>query len=313
MNANPMTEQVNRLIANRLAAGCELFLPGVGSLYVEQRGARRLDDRCVAPPCRTVNFIAQEQGTSLVDEIARAARCEPEKAQEIYDRWLDAVLGERTLTIEGVGELRGSRFNPDPEFDLLLNPQGRTPVTVKTKRHDRTLWVALLAIVAAAAIGYFAFFAGNRPLPESVRSLWQGEAESEEPIQRVDLSTGMLVDAATGEPLADSVENAAPVRPAQAVPEQPAAVEEPRAQGSVESPARFVPGRHYVVCGVFAEAKNAARAVAEAESGGLTCGVYRFNGKLLVSPFESDDLAACQRFMRAHRAQWPDVWTYSAR
>ena len=313
MNANSMTEQVNRLIANRLAAGCELFLPGVGALYVEQRGARRLDSRYVAPPCRLVHFVAQEQGVSLVDEIARAARCEPAKAQEIYDRWLDAVLGERTLTIEGVGELRGNRFDPDPEFDMVLNPQGRTPVKVKNKRGNCILWILLLLLVAAV-VGYFAFFAENRQLPKSVRAWWGGQAEPEEPIERVDLATGLLVTPPAAEsaaPAADSTKTAAPAQPAAPQPTGEAS----RPQGSVQAPARFVPGRHYVVYGVFGEPENATRAVAEvaAADGALVCNVYRFNNKLLVSPFESDDLAACQRFVRAHRAQWPDVWTYSAR
>ena len=164
-----MTEQVNRLIANRLAAGCELFLPGVGSLYVEQRGARRLDDERVVPPCRAVNFTTQEQGVSLIDEIVRAAHCDHEKAQSIYDRWLDSVVGERTLTISGVGELKGNRFNSDPEFEMVLNPYGFDPVRIREKRGDCALWIALLAVVSALAIGYFAFFAERIELPEPVR------------------------------------------------------------------------------------------------------------------------------------------------
>ncbi len=132
MNENPMTEQVNRLIGNRLAAGCELFLPGVGSLYTDQRGARRVSKRMVEPPCRVVLFTPQERGASLVDEIAGAARCDVDRAQSIYDRWLDNVLGENTLTIDGVGELRFRNFTPDEEFDLLLNPQGHAPVKMRS-------------------------------------------------------------------------------------------------------------------------------------------------------------------------------------
>ena len=33
MNANPMEEQIGRLVGNLLAGGGEIFLPGVGSLY----------------------------------------------------------------------------------------------------------------------------------------------------------------------------------------------------------------------------------------------------------------------------------------
>ena len=38
MNANPMEEQIGRLVGNLLAGGGEIFLPGVGSLYTERQG-----------------------------------------------------------------------------------------------------------------------------------------------------------------------------------------------------------------------------------------------------------------------------------
>ena len=76
-----------------------------------------------------------------------------------------------------------------------------------------------------------------------------------------------------------------------------------------------MPGRNYVVAGVYAQPENAADGIAKIRAADptLKCTVYRFRGKLMVSPFESDELAACQRFMRAHRSQWPDIWTYTAR
>lgn len=74
MNANPMEEQIGRLVGNLLAGGGEIFLPGVGSLYTERQGARRLNRRTVLPPSRTVAFTSQQRGVSLVDEIARVMR-----------------------------------------------------------------------------------------------------------------------------------------------------------------------------------------------------------------------------------------------
>ena len=69
-----MDAQVNRLAGNLLAAGGELYLPGVGSLCVRFRGARRLSARLVEPPSREVVFTSQQRGVSLVDEIARVLR-----------------------------------------------------------------------------------------------------------------------------------------------------------------------------------------------------------------------------------------------
>lgn len=74
MTQYPMVDQVNRLAGNLLAAGGELYLPGVGSLCVRFRGARRLSARLVEPPSREVVFTSQQRGVSLVDEIARVLR-----------------------------------------------------------------------------------------------------------------------------------------------------------------------------------------------------------------------------------------------
>ena len=160
MNANPMEEQIGRLVGNLLAGGGEIFLPGVGSLYTERQGARRLNRRTVLPPSRTVAFTSQQRGVSLVDEIARVMREaggyeNPEaEAQAVYDRWIARVHRADLLTVEGVGELKFKNFIPDEAFDLRLNPQGREPVRVRVQRRfDWPLWVGIAAIGIAAVYG----------------------------------------------------------------------------------------------------------------------------------------------------------------
>ena len=160
MNANPMEEQIGRLVGNLLAGGGEIFLPGVGSLYTERQGARRLNRRTVLPPSRTVAFTSQQRGVSLVDEIARVMREaggyeNPEaEAQAVYDRWIARVHRVDLLTVEGVGELKFKNFIPDEAFDLRLNPQGREPVRVRVQRRfDWPLWVGIAAIGIAAVYG----------------------------------------------------------------------------------------------------------------------------------------------------------------
>ena len=155
MNANPMTGQVGKLVGNLLAGGGAVFLPGVGSLYVERRGARRIDRRHVVPPCRTVLFTSQQRGPSLVEEIARVLRVngvQPEnplpEAQQVYDRWTAAAQTDGTLTVEGVGTLRFKDFKLDEAFDRRLNPQGHAPVRVRApRRFDAVLWIGIAAIV----------------------------------------------------------------------------------------------------------------------------------------------------------------------
>ena len=83
MSNYPMVDEVNRLVGNLLAAGSGVFLPGVGSLFVERRGARRLSKRSVQPPCRVVSFSSQQQGVSLADELARTLHCDAAGAQDV--------------------------------------------------------------------------------------------------------------------------------------------------------------------------------------------------------------------------------------
>lgn len=95
------------------------------------------------------------------------------------------------------------------------------------------------------------------------------------------------------------------------------AVREPaeRTAGSEPGAVRMTSGRHYVVMGVFSSEQNAERAAREAsaEEVAMTCGIYRFGAKFMVSPFESDDPEACRLFISAHAERFPGMWTYTAR
>ena len=183
-----MVDQVNRLAGNLLAAGGELYLPGVGSLCVRFRGARRLSARLVEPPSREVVFTSQQRGVSLVDEIARVLRdaapaetpCSdtdgtpvsssasvvssapvaPQReqaqvasqARDIYDRWLSRTQQDGVLTIEGVGVLKFKNFTPDEAFDRRINPQGHAPVRIhRPRRFDGAMWIGIAAIVFVVA------------------------------------------------------------------------------------------------------------------------------------------------------------------
>lgn len=89
----------------------------------------------------------------------------------------------------------------------------------------------------------------------------------------------------------------------------------PASRPAGTEPASMTSKRSYVVLGVFSTPENAARAARNAASGdvAVTCGVYRFGAKFMVSPFESDDPEACALFIRAHAERFPGMWTYTAR
>lgn len=300
MNANPMEEQIGRLVGNLLAGGGEIFLPGVGSLYTERQGARRLNRRTVLPPSRTVAFTSQQRGVSLVDEIARVMREaggyeNPEaEAQAVYDRWIARVHRADLLTVEGVGELKFKNFIPDEAFDLRLNPQGREPVRVRVQRRfDWPLWVGIAAIGIAAVYGGREFLLLYPEAPEAA-------AVTEIPAASDSFGTVEAPDALVEAPPTErSVAGESAAHPAQ---EQ-------------DAPTALLSGRHYVVLGVFSTEENARRAVRETEAreSALRCRIYRFGGKFMVSPFSSDDAGACAQFIRVQDGRFPDMWTYTAR
>ena len=71
-----------------LISGRGVHLPGVGTLFIERQGARRIDKRRLLSPRNVVTFSSQAEAPSLVDEIVSIAGCPQEQAQDIYERWI---------------------------------------------------------------------------------------------------------------------------------------------------------------------------------------------------------------------------------
>ena len=317
MSNYPMVDEVNRLVGNLLAAGSGVFLPGVGSLFVERRGARRLSKRSVQPPCRVVSFSSQQQGVSLADELARTLHCDAAGAQDVYDRWLSRTREGDVLTIEGVGVLKFKNFTLAPAFDRLLNPQGHEPVRIKpARRLDWALWVGIAAIGIAAVYGGREFLLLYPEAPEAA-------AVTEIPAASDSFGTVEAPDALVEAPPTErsvAGESAAQAGGAASGASVPDAAPEPETAEThpaqeQDAPTALLSGRHYVVLGVFSTEENARRAVRETEAreSALRCRIYRFGGKFMVSPFSSDDAGACAQFIRVQDGRFPDMWTYTAR
>ncbi|MEG0498839.1 MAG: hypothetical protein RR522_03070, partial [Alistipes sp.] len=77
----------------------------------------------------------------------------------------------------------------------------------------------------------------------------------------------------------------------------------------------LVKGHSYAVLGVYSTEKNAQYAAREAlkTDASLSCGVYTFGAKYLVSIYASDDAAACEAFAQRQRDNFPDVWCHKSR
>ncbi|MDE5622278.1 MAG: hypothetical protein K2I59_04740, partial [Alistipes sp.] len=227
-------------------------------------------------------------------------------------------------------------------------PQGREPVRVKpVRRVDWVLWFGIAAIVGV--LGFVTFWwlcertvSMNPELGPAARTHVVVPAESadtevtatvpdgevaEEPSDPVSADSGAVARSTAGDVVGTDSVGAAGTAAAEdasgAAVGNAAAAGNTGDSGSVgraasataEHPAALVSGRKYVVLGVFSTPENAARAVESvgAKNGAMRCGIYRFGGKLMVSPFESDDADACTLFIRAHAGEFPDMWTYTAR
>lgn len=334
-----MVDEVNRLVGNLLAAGSGVFLPGVGSLFVERRGAKRLSKRSVQPPCRVVSFSSQQQGVSLADELARTLHCDAAGAQDVYDRWLSRTREGDVLTIEGVGVLKFKNFTLAPAFDRLLNPQGHEPVRIKpARRLDWALWVGIAAIGDCGGFRrrripahQFFRYSGTRAAAEVARTLPVADAgipaDSSATAGVTDEGTATAVagtkaaetdvagsSAAGAAGTADSAGDRADAAVTRA-DAKPAGQRPGSAARVSTEPASLVSGHRYVVLGVFSTPENAARAAADAEArdASVRCGVYRFGNKFMVSPFEAPDAEACTLFIRNYSDRFPGLWTYTAR
>ena len=339
MSNYPMVDEVNRLVGNILAAGGGVFLPGVGSLFVERRGARRLSKRTVQPPCRVVCFSSQQRGVPLVDELSRAVQCDAAGAQDIYDRWLAHVHKDGTLTIEGVGVLKFKHFTLSPAFDRLLNPQGHEPVRIRpAHKFDWALWVGIAAIVVAAGFGGAEFlksYPADGAEAEVAAEIPQTVPASGSEIPADTLAAGGQTVTGT-EPDGTNVAPETAAAGTAAMGTTAGAANSPGGQADVASPTgrgtagpagqqpaaetaaaptSLVSGHRYVVLGVFSTPENAARAAADAEAkdASVHCGVYRFGDKFMVSSFEAPDAEACTLFIRNYSDRFPGLWTYTAR
>ena len=284
-----MIEEVNKIIYNMLISGRGVFLPEVGTLYIERQAARKLADGRLLSPRNTVVFAEGVQAPSLVEEIVAIAGCGVEQAQDIYERWKAKTLAEGVLTIGGIGVLKGKSFSTDKTFHSAINPQGVKTLVVRKKSSNAWIYV-VSAVAIVVALGFLAYLMWGDKL--------MGKQQSAEKVvvEQVATPEAPAVESAeqgvesSAEP--NAVPNAEQAQPAQVAP-----------QSSEYA--------YYVVMGIFSTPENAERAVQQAQSKikDVECKVLPFKGgKHMVTIFGSDSVADCNAFARSYRDVYPDLW-----
>lgn len=298
-----MVGEVNKIIYNMLISGKGVFLPEVGTLFIERQGARRIAKNKLLSPRNIVSFASQAQAPSLVDEIVSVAGCEVSQAQDIYERWLQKTREGEVVTIEGIGVLNRKSFSVESAFASAINPTGVKTLVVR--RRSNTWLYVLCAVCVAVALGIFAYIMWGDKLKESAKCVTteqtvEASADGAVVADSVAVSDGVVSDV-TAQESAVATDVIATTSTATTV--------------EVAKPSNedFA---YYVVMGVFSSEQNAERAVAQAKSRlpEARCAVLPFKGdKFMVTVYGSDNLAECNDFVKRSRAVFSDLWVYNKR
>ena len=292
-----MVEEVNKIIYNMLISGRGVFLPGVGTLFIERQGARRIDKNRLMSPRNVVAFSSQEQAPSLVDEIVAIAGCQRQQAEDIFERWIAKTREGADVTIGGVGVLRGKSFIADKTFNSTINPKGVRTLVVR--RRSSHAWIyAVCGVAVAVALAFFAYLqwgdswgidqanvASDKPQEQTVAT-----EPAEDPVAERDEEQ---VAGQSVEPLSATAQAASPDVQPQVVQNKAYA--------------------YYVVMGVFSSEQNAQRAVEQLRSNikDAAAEVRPFGDKYMVTAFGSDKREECNVFVRSYHDIYPDLWIYN--
>jgi hypothetical protein len=272
-----------------LVSGRGVYLPDVGSLYIERQAARKIATYKLLSPRNVVAFQSDEQAPSLVNEIVAVAGCSTEQATDIYQRWSAKTREGNIIKIGGVGVLNHKSFVMESEFASAINPKGVKTIVIR--RRSNTWLYAICAVCVLVALGFcgYIMFGGEQKIdamriepiakvaeqPATEQPATEGEAA-----QSVDGETN-----AAAESTNTSSGNAATSTNTSTQPAQPA---ETLVNGTADY-------EYYVVMGIFSTEENAQRAVAQAESRiqDVSCKVLPFKDKFMVTLFGSDKIGDC--------------------
>ena len=160
-----MVGEVNKIIYNMLVSGRGVYLPDVGSLYIERQAARKISADKLLSPRNVVVFQSAEQAPSLVAEIANIAGCSVEQAADIYQRWGAKTREGNNVNIAGVGVLNHKSFVMESEFASAINPKGVKTIVIR--RRSNAWLYAICAVCVLVALGFCAYIMfGNEPKSE---------------------------------------------------------------------------------------------------------------------------------------------------
>ncbi|MBQ3197767.1 MAG: hypothetical protein IJB63_06570 [Alistipes sp.] len=299
-----MVGEVNKIIYNMLVSGRGVYLPEVGSLYIERQAARKISADKLLSPRNVVAFQSGEQAPSLVAEIVAVAGCSSEQAADIYQRWSAKTREGSNIKIGGVGVLNHKSFVMESDFASAINPKGVKTIVIR--RRSNTWLYALCAVcvlVALGFLGYMMFGGEQKPTVKRAESIAQTEAQ---PV----VEQG-VAESAVAEGQVNTTDNTTATATTTATTTSSDALTQ-TAQPADTATTTSADYEYYVVMGIFSTEENAQRAIAQAESRikDLNCKVLPFKDKFMVTLFGSDKIGDCNSFANSYRDIYADLWVY---
>ena len=305
-----MKQQIDNLVRNLLGEGQDIYLPQVGTLMVRRRPAIMTSSKVVSAPYREVTFTCEQRGESLVDIIISMTDVSGERAEAIYDQWLQQVRRDDEVRIDGVGVVRQRQFEPEKSFVTYLNPQPRKSVKLRPRTNYLFYVLASLCILFAIGVAGYTLYSEqlfaermDKPFFFALRGdSDEITTEKSSAVQEVE-----SVPAVAQEPVAEAVAELEIVS-------EP--VEEPVVEKA--QPLDMKMGYSYAVWGVYSELKNAEYYVGLVSERyiDLTPAIYKYNNRYMVAVFERKSRGECAELVDRLKELSPafrDMWVYTKR
>ena len=297
-----MVGEVNKIIYNMLISGRGVYLPEVGSLFIERQGARRISKDKLLSPRNVVTFSIQEQAPSLVSEIVNVAGCTQEQAQDIYERWLSKTRDGKSVTIGGVGVLNHRSFSTESAFGAAINPKGVKTLVVRRRSNG---WLyAVCAVCVLIALGFFGYI------------MWGDKFSA-----GADKSAASQSELVAATPATPAAEQPSAVQTTETTQDQQAEAADTQVQCPMgggmasDTASKSKNYAHYVVMGIFSTEQNAERAVTQVRSkiDDAECVVLPFKNKFMVTIFGSNNRMDCNSYAKSYNDIYPDLWIYDVK
>lgn len=294
-----MVSEVNKLIYNTLITSGGVFLPEVGSIFIERRPATAASKKRIVAPRYELSFSSHRPATSIVDIIQLSADITSKEALDIYERWLDKVRVDGVVTIEGVGVLCNKSFVADSAILAQINPVDNAVIEVITKKNRVALYLALLLLIPTiiAGVKYFVLPNDDEQENEIVAEI----TETEVVPQPEQIVTPIVEEE---DIVTEEVELVEPVIEQIIQEPEPVVIDDWRENSDI---------RHWAVIGSYSTEENVNRAIAtlEKQHPDLKFSSFKLGSMYAVSPFGSTDREACEEFVSNYSDDFKQIWIHT--